>query len=108
MGNQRQDVRLTSRELFIFYNKKLGLGDKSIRVGGCSNKRILSKRTGIEWYELEKVFTRQGQCYFDNGEVVIMKLFTGDIEKGSQSMVRRGRGGMEKFVSKYVIKKDDY
>jgi hypothetical protein len=57
---------------------------------------------------LEKVFTRQGQCYFDNGDVVIIKIYTTDIEKGSQSMVRRGRGGMEKFVSKYIIRKSEY
>jgi hypothetical protein len=103
MGKRTHDVRLTSKELFVFYNKKLGDGEKTTRVGGCTNKRVLSERTGIGWYELEKIFTRQGGCYFDNGEVLIMKLHTSDIKKGNQSLVRKGRGGMENFA-KYITK----
>jgi hypothetical protein len=101
MNERRQDIRLTSRELFVFYNKKLGLENS---VGGCSNKRILEERTGVGWSVLEREFTRLGHCYFDNGEVVILKLFTADIKKGNQSVSRKGRGGMEQFA-KYVLGK---
>ena len=54
-------------------------------------------------------FTRKGRCYYENEEVIILKLHTEDIEKGSQSIARRGKGGMERFREKYLMaKKNDY
>jgi hypothetical protein len=99
MGQER--IRLTGKELFVYYFKKLGEKDNRIKVGGCTNKRILSKRTGISESLLMGIFTRKGFSYYENEDVVIMKLHTGDIEKGRQSITRRGRGGMESFV-KYL------
>jgi hypothetical protein len=54
-----------------------------------------------------KLFTRGGFCYYENEDVIILKLHTGDIEKGAQSMVRKGKGGMESFIQRYVIKRGD-
>jgi hypothetical protein len=105
MGNRVVDIRLTGKWLFVYYHKKIGIGDDSIKCGGCTNQRILSKRTGLSEGFLMGIFTRKGFNYYDDGDIVIMKLDTSAIEKGKQSMARRGRGGMEKFVSRYVIKR---
>jgi hypothetical protein len=51
------------------------------------------------------IFTRKGLCYYEDENTVIMKLHTGDIEKGRQSMLRRGKGGMERFIERYTIRK---
>ena len=103
----RVDIRLTGKDLFIYYHKKLGIIDKNIRVGGCTNKRLLSKRTGIGEGLLMRIFTRRGFCYYENEDTIILKVRTSDIEKGSQSVARKGRGGMDKFIERYVIKKRD-
>ena len=109
MGYRRRELRLTGKDLFVFYHKRLGLADKSIEPGGCTNKRVLSNKTGIEYNTLMWVFTRQGLCYYENDDTVIMKLYTGNITKGGQSVARKGKGGMERFIERYVIKKrDDY
>ena len=100
---RRETVRLSSKELFIFYYK---LGGES-KVGGCTNKRILSNRTGIDYSKLMWIFTRKNRIYYEDGEVVILKLFTSDIQKGSQSIKRRGRGGMEAFA-RYISKGVSY
>ena len=106
--NRRHEIRLGSRELFVYYNYKLGSQSKLVMVGGCTNKRILSERTGIDYNTLMWQFTRKNRNYYDNGEYVVMKLRVMDILKGSQSFPRRGKGGMEKFVEKYVMKKTEY
>jgi hypothetical protein len=106
MGQER--VRLAGKELFVYYHKKLGIVDKGVRVGGCTNKRILSKKTGITEGLLMKIFTREGLCYYEDDSTVILKLHTSDIQKGRQSMKRKGKGGMESFL-RYIVKKDsDY
>jgi hypothetical protein len=103
----KERIRLTGRLLFIYYFKKIGIENKSIMVKGCTNKRILGKRTGIGVDLLVNIFTRKGLCYYENDDVVIMKLYASDIEKGAQSVMRKGKGGMEKFIERYTIKKVD-
>ena len=103
MGNKTERVRLTGRILFIYYFKKM----EGMKIGGCTNKRILSKRSGVDYSTLMSNFTRKGKCFYENEDTVIMKLHTSDIEKGAQSMIRRGKGGMERFMERYVIKKRD-
>jgi hypothetical protein len=107
MGLRHIDIRLTGKDLFVYYHKKLGIGNKDIKCGGCTNKRLLSRRTGIGEGMLTNIFTRKGLSYYENEDVVIMKVSTTSIEKGSQSMVRKGKGGMERFVERYTIKKDE-
>lgn len=107
MGKRRPDIRLGGKELFIYYFKQLGMADYNIRVGGCTNKRILSERTGIGYDTLVRIFTRKGGVYFDNSDILILKLFASDIEKGRQSMSRRGRGGMEMF-NKFIKRDNSY
>ena len=51
------------------------------------------------------IFTRKGFSYYEDEDVVIMKVYTASIEKGRQSMIRKGKGGMERFIEKYTIKK---
>jgi len=102
-NSRRADVRLGGKELFVYYHRGIGEGDNSIRVGGCTNKRVLSRKTGVEYNTLMWVFTRQGRCYYEDKDMVIMKLRTADIEKGAQSIARRGKGGMQNFV-RYVMK----
>jgi len=103
----REVVRLTGKELFIYYDKTLGVGDNKIVCGGCTNKRVLASRTGIEYSKLMWHFTRKGRCYYDDGEIIILKLYVNNITKGMQSFSRRGRGGMESFV-KYLGKGSGY
>jgi hypothetical protein len=109
MGNRSIDIRITGKDLFIYYHKKLAEGHDGIIVNACTNKRILSKRTGLDEGLLMRIFTRKGLCYYENEDTIILKLHTRVIEKGKQSMVRKGKGGMERFVEKYVIKgRDSY
>lgn len=109
MATRKIDIRLTGKELFTYYHKRLGEGNKSIKCGGCTNKRILSKKTGIGEGMLMSHFTRKGFSYFENDDVVIMKVYTDLIKKGKQSMIRKGKGGMERFIERYTIKKgNDY
>ena len=99
--SRRSDVRLGGKVLFVYYFKKLGESNKQIEVCGCTNKHKLSERTGIDYNTLMRIFTRQGKNYYENEDVLILKLPTGNIIKGDQSITRRGRGGMENFV-KYL------
>jgi lambda repressor-like predicted transcriptional regulator len=101
----RNPVRLTGKELFIYYDRKIGLADIKAPVRGCTNKRVLAKKTGIDYSTLMRVFTRKSLRYYENGDMIILKLFVSDIEKGGQSMARRGRGGMENFA-RYIMKRD--
>jgi hypothetical protein len=106
---KRKEIRLAGRYLFIFYHKSIGIGEKSNIVRACTNKRILAKKTSIDYNVLMWHFTRKNKCFYENGDTIIMKLYTSDIEKGLQSMVRKGKGGMDKFMERYVIKKrEDY
>ena len=107
MGNRGIDIRITGRDLFIYYHKKLAEDGGGIIVNACTNKRILSKRTGIDEGSLMRIFTRKGLCYYENENTIILKLDARVIEKGRQSMARKGKGGMEKFVEKYIIKRRD-
>ncbi|MBK5202131.1 MAG: hypothetical protein JJE45_00215 [Prolixibacteraceae bacterium] len=107
MGIRRREVRLGGKDLFIYYHKKIGIGNNSIIPKGCTNKRVLSKRTGIDYNTLMWNFTRQGKSYYENDDTLILKVYPGDIEKGGQSMIRRGKGGMENFA-KYIGKRTDY
>ena len=107
MASRGVDIRLTGKELFVYYYKGMGEGS-NVQVGGCTNKRILSKKTGIEYNTLMWVFTRKGRCYYETSEVVIMKLFVRNIIKGNQSIVRRGRGGMERFRERYMMNRREY
>lgn len=97
----REAVRLTGKELFIYYHKGVNVNDNKILPGGCTNKRVLASRTGIDYNVLMWHFTRKGRHYYENDDIVIIRLFTDNIVKGNQSFKRRGRGGMESFL-KYV------
>jgi hypothetical protein len=104
-NTRRADVRLGGKELFVYYHRGIG-EDTRIRVGGCTNKRVLSRKTGVEYNTLMWVFTRKGLCYYEKEDIIILKLYTSDIEKGGQSMKRRGRGGMENFM-RYVMGREN-
>lgn len=100
-------VRLSGKDLFIYYHKGLGVDDPSVAVNACTNKRILAKKTGIDYNTLMSHFTRKRRCYYENATTIILKLHPRVIEKGGQSMSRRGKGGMESFV-KYISKRSNY
>ncbi len=105
MGKRKSDVRLGSKVLFIYYHKVLAVDSPNIIVNACTNKRILSKKTGIDYNTLMWNFTRKNKCFYENENTIILKLYTSVIEKGNQSITRKGKGGMEKFMEKYAIKK---
>lgn len=98
-------VRLSGKDLFIYYHKGLAESNPGIIVNACTNKKILAKKTGVDYNTLMSHFTRRNRCYYENETTIILKLHPGVIEKGGQSMARRGRGGMEKFIERYTIKK---
>ena len=62
---------------------------------GCSNLRLLEKRSGIKYDNLVRIFTRKGSFFYISDRVVIMKIYEGDIERGGQRVSRRGRGGVK-------------
>ncbi len=94
----RNDFRITSRVLYVYCIRH---GDIHV-VGGCSNKRVLSERTGVGYDNLVRVFTRSRRVYYEGvGGVLILKLEVGSIVKGSQSIRLRGKGGKELF-QRYV------
>ena len=97
-------VRLSGKELFVYYHKGMG----EIEAGGCTNKRILSEKSGIGYDNLVRVFTRDRVNYYEDDTVVIIRLFVSNIVKGRQSMVRRGRGGMERFRERYMMNRREY
>ena len=97
MSDRRNIVRLSGKDLFVYYHKKI----EGVQIGGCTNKRVLSKRTGVDYNTLMSNFTRRNRHFYENDDIIILKLHPGDIEKGNQSMVRRGKGGMENFL-RYV------
>ena len=102
MGKGAERIRLTSRDLFVYYFKKIGKEGNKVKLGGCTNKRMLSKRTSVEYNTLMRTFTRKGGNYYENEDVFILKIYTSGIEKGSQSIGRRGKGGMENFIKNYI------
>ncbi len=93
-------IRLTGRELYIFYHKEMG-NNKQVEVMGCTNKVVLARRSGVNYDNLVRVFTREKRHFYENGDVIIMRLYVRNIIKGSQSLSRRGKGGMEVFA-RYV------
>ena len=97
-------VRLSGKELFVYYHK--GMGD--IEAGGCTNKRILAEKSGIGYNNLVRIFTRNRVNYYEDDTVVIIRLYVRSIVKGSQSMARRGKGGMERFRERYMMKRREY
>jgi hypothetical protein len=89
------EVRLTGKSFFAYCIKVKGMVETEYYTGGCTNKRVLAKKTGIGYDLLMKVFTRKGLVYFENEHVIIIKVKRGDIEKGKQSFSRQGKGSME-------------
>ena len=92
------EVRIMSKVVFVYCFKKI----ENTRNGMCTNKDILSKRTGVEYNKLMWIFTRKGLKRYENEDVIILKVYTADLEKGSQSIGRRGKGGMENFIKNYI------
>ena len=103
MGRRRVDFRLHSKELFIWYPKWIGRDDKKVTARGYTNKRVLSQRSGVNYDNLVRVFTREGKHYYENADGVIIRLYVSEITKGGQSVARKGKGGMENFV-RYIMK----
>jgi len=100
---RREEVRLTGKDLFIFYIK--GVNSKA---GGCTNKRLLEERTGKDYETLMKIFTRKGQSFYEDEGIVIIKVHPVDIKKGRQSLSRKGTGGMERFRNFVIGKVREY
>jgi hypothetical protein len=105
-GTRKKDVRILSSELFIFYDKKLGIGNNSIHSIGCTNKTILNERTNLDYGFLMKVFTRENKFYYEDENMIVLRIFTDEILRGKQSVKRKGKGGMENFA-KYILRKGD-
>lgn len=107
---RREEVRLTGKELYIYWIKVFGKDNIKQRGGGCTNKVILSRKTGLGIDTLVRLFTRQDRGYFENDDIIIIRVNPFDIEKGKQSMSRKGKGGMQKFIADCIIKsrKDEY
>jgi hypothetical protein len=100
-------IRLTGKELFVCYHK--GIGDtKRVEGIACTNKVVLAQRSGINYDNLVRIFTREKRHYYETEGVVIIRVYVRNIYKGGQSMKRRGRGGMEKFATYISRKPSEY
>ena len=78
-----------AKEVFVYYAKNTGEKDCDIRPFGCSNRRILSQKTGKGYSNVVRIFTRERRYYYETGEFVILRLFESDISRGKQR-IRRG------------------
>ena len=108
MESVRGSVRLTGRDLFVYYIRGVSGSENKVHGGICTNKRVLSERTGIDYNTLMWNFTRKGYSFYDNGDIVVMKFRPSDIVKGGQSLSRKGKGGMERFKNFVIGKSRDY
>jgi hypothetical protein len=90
--------------MFVYYCKITGRDNRKVIGRGCTNKRVLAKNTSIGYDNLVRIFTREGRGFYENDDYIIVKIYPSEIDKGSQSFIRKGKGGMEKFVERYVIK----
>ena len=89
-------LRLSGKEMYVFYPKGMGNG-MDVEAICCTNKTILSKRSGVGYDNLVRVFTRERKSYYENEEVIIIRVYIRNVVKGRQSISRRGKGGMEAF-----------
>lgn len=100
MGGDR--IRITSKEIYCYYLKGVGLS------GGCSNRRILEDKLGVNYNVFRRTFEGSKKNYYEDDDVIVIRVRSIDFEKGKQSIVRRGKGGMERFAQ-YVMKRNaDY
>jgi hypothetical protein len=82
-----------AKVVYVCYRKD---GVNSVPVG-CTNKRLLSRFSGMGYENLVRIFTRGRRFYYEDGERIIMKVYEGSIIRGAQKISRRGRGG-SRFV----------
>jgi len=94
-------LRITSKEIYTYYFKELNIS------GGCTNRKALERKTGVEYNKLRNLFGSKHEFYFEDKDVVIIRVMTDNITKGQQSLKRRGKGGMNRF-REYIVKKDYY
>lgn len=92
---------ITSREFYAYYFKEIGVS------GGCSNRRILEEKTGVPYNRLRNIFGDHNRYYYENEDIIIIRVKVWDYNKGRQSVSRRGKGGMEKFA-RFIRKDGDY
>ena len=82
-----------AKVVYIFYWKGDREDADKRKPISCSNKRILSERTGMGYDNLVRIFTRLKRVYWEDSEHFIIKIFEGDIIRGNQKLSRRGNGG---------------
>jgi hypothetical protein len=81
-----------AKVIYIFHWKGEGNKRAMDKPISCSNKRILSERTGMGYDNLVRIFTRQRRNYWEDGEHFIIKIYENDIIRGKQKLSVMGRG----------------
>lgn len=89
---KRERLIITSREIYGYYFKGIG------QSGGCSNRKLLERKTGVDYNKLRNLFGDKRGFYYEDESVIIIRVMVNNFEKGRQSLIRRGPGGMEKFL----------
>jgi len=91
----RPDFRIASKELYAFYWREDEVNKRPGISFGCTNRTVLSERTGIPYKDLRRIFTARGKMFYEDRErgFIIIRIMVSDIVKGRQSLSRRGRGG---------------
>ncbi len=57
----------------------------------CSNRRILSEKSGLGYENLVTVFTRKGRHYYETNECVVIRIYEKFILRGRQKIQVPGK-----------------
>jgi hypothetical protein len=78
-----------AKTIYIYYNKETEKEKGKGIVISCTNKKILSERTGLGYDNIVRVFTREKKIYWEGLEWVIIKIYVDEIIKGKQKFSKR-------------------
>ena len=87
----------------MYYAKIAGGDRRDIRPFACSNRRVLSQRTGMGYSNVVRVFTRERRYYYETEEYVVLRFFEGDIVRGKQKLSIQGRS-VKRFTGSHLVK----
>lgn len=78
-----------AKVVYVYYDKRTGGETGKGNVISCTNKKVLSERTGLGYENIVRVFTRERRVYWEGMGWVIIKIYTDEIVKGRQKFSKR-------------------
>jgi len=80
-----------AKVIYIFFWKREGKDRFTEKPISCSNKRVLSERTGMGYENLVRIFTRERRYYWEDESHFIVKIRENDIIRGKQKISKPSR-----------------